>query len=82
MPRAIRRAGFVPAQMRLSARGIFVADEAGTSFRIRGWQRLFDVRASAAAPDGEVELRAVVDYSGRAAVLRPLPGWGGSSRPH
>ena len=70
VPEAIRRAGFVPADMHLVARGT-VGERAGAStFRIRGWSTELSVRGELPRSDGEIELRARVHTDG-AVVLEP-----------
>lgn len=75
VPRAIRGAGFVPAEMRLRARGRLVVGQGGGQvFRIRGWREALPVRGTSSAGIGEeVELRARVDWDGGTLVLVPLP---------
>lgn len=71
IPAAIRGAGFTPADMELVARGTFAERGGERTFRIRGWTREHAVRAGGELPDGEVELRASVDFQGGAVVLEP-----------
>lgn len=73
VPRAIKRAGFVPADMHLQARGRYSVDAGTTtaSFRIRGWKRAFKVRTGSPLAEGEILLRAAVDYTGSEVVLGP-----------
>lgn len=72
VPRAVKRAGFVPAQMHLQARGSYLTAGNGVSFRIRGWKRALNVRGVASSVAGEIVLQAVVDYTGVEVVLEPL----------
>lgn len=78
IPAAIRRAGFVPGEMTLRARGAYVLDDGELAFLIHGWPRPLRVRAAPpsateAVPEGETLLLARVDYSGSSIVLEPLP---------
>jgi hypothetical protein len=70
---AVRRAGFVPAQMTLQARGRYVPGIEGQGFLIRGWPQPLRVRARGPLPEGETLLRARVDYSQTPVVLDPFP---------
>lgn len=74
VPRAIRGAGFLPAEMSLRARGSFVASEGRVAFRIHGWRTALPVQTAGEVPQGEEELHAQVDYAGEGIVLVPLPG--------
>jgi copper chaperone CopZ len=63
IPAAIRRAGFTPAEMELTARGTFVTRGNEGVFRIRGWTSELSVLGTAARPSGEVELHARVSFT-------------------
>lgn len=69
VPKAVKRAGFAPAEMTIRARGTYE----GQGFRIAGWKHVLSVKASGTPPAGEVSIRARVDYGGEAPVLEPLP---------
>ena len=72
IPRAIRRAGFTPADMVIVARGTFGSENGERVFRIDGWQHALRVRAEGALPDHVTRLHASVDFSGEETVLVPL----------
>jgi hypothetical protein len=72
IPRAIRRAGFTPADMVIVARGMFRSENGESVFRIDGWQHDLRVRAEGTLPDEVTRLRASVDFAGDEAVLVPL----------
>ena len=74
IPKAIRRAGFTPADMELVARGEFGERGGEPTFRIRGWTTPLRARADAEPPSGEIRLRARVEIEGTEPVLVPLPG--------
>ncbi len=73
VPRAIRRAGFVPADMKIRARGRYLRQGEELAFLIRGWKDALTVRWSEPPAAGETLLRAAVDDSGGKVVLEPLP---------
>jgi hypothetical protein len=58
--------------MHLQAKGRYTLTGDVMSFRIRGWTRALKVSGPTPNADGEVSLRAAVDYSRREVVLRPL----------
>jgi hypothetical protein len=70
IPAAIRRAGFTPADMRLTARGAVGESGGRAVFRIRGWSAELPIRGPPPARGGEVRLEAAVDFE-RGLVLVP-----------
>lgn len=64
LPRAIRRAGFTPGELRVVARGELLELGGTRVFRIRGWRCTFPVDALEGVPPGELVLRARVELSG------------------
>jgi hypothetical protein len=72
IPRAVRRAGFVPGEMTVHARGSYEVEDGQVAFRIRGWTRALPIRAELPLPQGETLLRARWDDSTQPPALRPL----------
>ena len=72
IPRAIRGAGFTPADMELVALGTFGSSDGSPTFRIRGWRRELRVRAGGALPQEETRVHAKVDFAGDDLILEPL----------
>ena len=72
IPRAIRRAGFTPAEMEIVARGEFGSENGESVFQIEGWHDTLRVRAAGAPPAQVTRLRASVDFSGEEPLLTPV----------
>ena len=72
IPRAIRGAGFTPADMEIVALGNFGSSDGLPTFRIRGWRSELRVRADGALPQEETRVHASVDFAGEEPLLEPL----------
>ncbi len=70
IPRAVRRSGFDPGEMKLVARGAVEETEGGSMFRIRHWRQLYEIKGAPKSPGGEIEITAQVATSDRRTVLR------------
>jgi hypothetical protein len=63
IPAAVGRAGFVPDEMRIRARGTYESNAGVREFRIRGWRDTFRVETEARELSAaEIEISARVKY--------------------
>lgn len=60
---AVKRAGFTPDRMTLSAVGRIERDGDTSFFRIRGWGNAYPLRNNRPTSEKDVNVQAVVDYT-------------------